>query len=140
MRRGFTLIEILITLAIFSLIISTGLAINFNSYRSILLDSEVKIFIHILEQSRNRALANYNTSSQSVLIRTSDYVLFSATDFNPSNIFNEYTKRNQAVTVSGPEEITFLSESATTASSTYIFSYENHSKVISIIPDGSIQY
>ncbi len=135
MQKGFTLIEVLVSLTVLSIITAGGLAISFDAYRSSLVGTEADIFVHLLEQTRNQTLNNYQNSSQSLRITDSDFISLS----NSSEI--NKTARNKSISISGPETISFtIGHGTASASSTYVFSYGSHNKVISISQDGSISY
>src|SRR3989344_8804448 len=77
--RGFTLIEVLVVLAIIGVIMSFGLIMSLDSYRGYLLRSERDVLVSTLERARSRALNNYYQSAWGVCYTTPNYIIFKGT-------------------------------------------------------------
>lgn len=75
MNRGFTMIEILVTLAIFALMAGIGLFMSFEAYRSATRRSERETIVSLLERARSRAMANIDQSAWSVCYDAGDYII-----------------------------------------------------------------
>jgi len=79
LNRGFTLIEIVIVIAILAVVMSVGLMLGIDAYRSSLSRSERDQVVALLANARSRAMANVNQSAWGVCTNGSDYVLFAGT-------------------------------------------------------------
>ena len=65
-RRGFTLIEIMITVAIFAMLAGLGLLMSFQTYRSSNLQGEVDHVISSLLRARSQAMNNIDQTTHTV--------------------------------------------------------------------------
>ena len=70
-----TMVEILVTLAIFGLIVALGLVMSFETYRGATRRSERDTIVSLLERARSRAMANIDQTSWSVCYADPDYVI-----------------------------------------------------------------
>ncbi len=59
-NKGFTLVEILVAIAILAIILSLGIFLSFDFYKSRSLLSEKDIIISVLQKARNQSLNNIN--------------------------------------------------------------------------------
>lgn len=87
-RSGFTLIEILMVLAIVSMIISATLIFDINSYRGEAFRAERNIVVIALQTARANALNNINQEKHGVKINPSGfngYVVFEGNDYASSD-------------------------------------------------------
>jgi len=73
--KGFTLIEIMVSIAILSLMVALGLFMSFEAYRGATRRSERETIVSMLERARSRAMANIEESSWSVCYVDPDYVI-----------------------------------------------------------------
>jgi prepilin-type N-terminal cleavage/methylation domain-containing protein len=106
--RGFTLIEIIVVLGIFSILAAAGLAFSFDSYRGYLFQSEYTSTVNLLAKARNRAINNFNESDHTVEILSGEYRLYAADEYSASNPSTYLSlPRNNELSFSGPSEITF---------------------------------
>ena len=101
---GFTLIEILISLAIMGLILSLGLLVNTNSLVNTFFQSEKTVILSSLQKARNRSMTNYHETAHGLCFDNADpgkpkYVLFQA-PYSPNKKTNEYLEANKAVRIS----------------------------------------
>lgn len=88
--KGFTLIEILVSLGIFTFLASLGLFISMDFYRSYSFRSQSSSLVSTLERARSQAMANINAAPHEVKIATSSYMLdsqaFSLDGITPSGL------------------------------------------------------
>ena len=73
---GFTLIEVLVVIGLFSLLAAIGLTFSFDSYRNYLFRSEYTSVINIMSQARNRAINNFNESAYTFEILETEYRIY----------------------------------------------------------------
>ena len=78
--RGFTLIEILVVVAIFTILASLGLFMTMDAYRATSSRSERDIVVSLLEQARSRAMNNYEGTTWGVCYLAPNYEIFSGND------------------------------------------------------------
>jgi len=77
--RGFTLIEILVVVAIIGLIISVGLTLDLNSFKRDIFHSEESIILSLLEKARSRSMTNYYQTTHGLCYIAPNYVIFRGT-------------------------------------------------------------
>jgi prepilin-type N-terminal cleavage/methylation domain-containing protein len=80
-NKGFTMIEVLISLAILLVIFSLGLFVSFDFYRSYALRSEKSTIISALQKARNQSLNNINQNKHGVHFDTNGYTIFEGSTF-----------------------------------------------------------
>lgn len=105
-KKGFTLIEILVVIGLLAVFASMGLSFSFDSYRGYLFRSEYTSAVNLLAQARNRAINNFNESSHGVLILDGEYRLFQAPYEDDESTFQSFSRNNE-LTLTGPTEIIF---------------------------------
>ncbi len=74
--RGFTLVEILVVVAIFTGLAGLGLFMAFNSYGSAASRSERDTVVSLLAKARGRAMNNYYGAAWGVCYLGPNYVIF----------------------------------------------------------------
>lgn len=77
--RGFTLFEIIVVIAIFSLLLTLGLFMSFETFRGTSARSEEDVIVSLLAKARSRAMSNVDQSPWGVCYRDGSYVLFAGT-------------------------------------------------------------
>lgn len=142
MKNGFTLIEIVFTMAIFAGLVALALPVGLDSYRHYLLTSETSTVLNFLRRAQALAFGNDHTSGHGLAIQNSKYVLFQGVSYasrNPS--FDEVYGRSTDITITGPSEIDFSAVSGTpNASSTFVFSNGAGTSTISVNNEGTINW
>jgi len=73
---GFTLIEIVVVIAILGMILVFGLITNLNSFQRDTFRSEQSTLVSILEKARNRSMNNIFGSSHGVCYIAPNYIIF----------------------------------------------------------------
>ncbi|MEK7569735.1 MAG: prepilin-type N-terminal cleavage/methylation domain-containing protein [Patescibacteria group bacterium] len=97
MRRGFTLVEVLVVMGIVVLLFAGGYLVTVDTYGKNLLGSEEEKLVSILSKARSRAMNNIDATDHQVEILLDKYVLDS----------DEEIERNEKIEISGITEITF---------------------------------
>lgn len=146
-KRGFTLIEIMVVIGLLAVFATMGLAFSFDSYRGYLFRSEYTTTVNLLAKARNQAINNFSQSNHTVAILSGEYRIY-ATDSYDEDDENTYRSfpRNNALTFSGPEEVTFEQLSGNVASCdsldpcTITFGYGLRTKSITINDVGGITW
>ena len=65
-QKGFSLIEVIVVIALFAVIVSLGLLMSFESYRGATFRSERDTMVSALQKARSRAMANIDQAAWGV--------------------------------------------------------------------------
>lgn len=79
MQRGFTLIEIIIVMAILAVVFAMSAYITTGFYQSYSFNSERATLVSVLEKARSQSMANINAHEHGVFITSSAFILFEGT-------------------------------------------------------------
>jgi prepilin-type N-terminal cleavage/methylation domain-containing protein len=99
--RGFTLLEVVIVMAIMVIILGFGLFTTLDAYSGFIFRSERNNLVSILTRARSQALNNVNESPHGVCYISPNYILFRGPTCTPGLSTNEVIGGSSAVTVSG---------------------------------------
>ena len=106
--QGFSLVELLIVVAIIVTISGLGLFVGLDFYKTYALNSERDVMIGILMKARNKAANNFNQSAHGMFINSNGYTVFQGPSYASRNgAYDEFVARNNSVTESGLNEIVF---------------------------------
>ena len=147
-RQGFTMIELIIVIAMIGVIASFSAAMSLSSLTKSSVTQERDLFVTLLLRStRAASLANLNNTAHGVEIDNTNhqYILFNGTTYTAgaaSNRVIPYTNSALSVTNTGGNTIVFeqLSGSATTGAGTITISNGNTSQSIIIRSVGQIDW
>lgn len=106
-NSGFSMIEVLISIAIASIIFLAGYFTNIESFSRELLISEHLTLVSVLQKARNSAMNNIYASVHGVHVEDDAYVIFRVTPYDVNEPTNEEIPRNEKVTISGLDEVIF---------------------------------
>ncbi len=140
--RGFTLIEVLIVVALLATAASFSILIGIDSIGRSVAISERDLAITFLETARTNALANVDESPHGLHIDATSFVLFTGTAYNPSDGKNRVYERAAAVTVTPTGDIVFtqLSGTVDTGAGTITFSDSAQSATLEVNKEGRIEW
>ncbi len=101
--KGFTLIEIIVVIAVFTIVLGLGLFMTMDSYKGYSFRSERDVVVSVLGQARSRAVNNMYQTRWGVCYDNvgKNYVLFRGSTYTAGAATNEPIPANQAVTLSG---------------------------------------
>lgn len=85
MKKGFTLIEILISIAILLLLAGLTIGAFYTKFRTVTVDKDVENVIAYLDKARNQSLASVESSSYGVALQTNSALFFKGTSETPSS-------------------------------------------------------
>jgi prepilin-type N-terminal cleavage/methylation domain-containing protein len=140
-QKGFTLIEILVVVALFVLLVAVSVIIAFDSINRSSVHGERDLIVLMLTGARTRALANVNQAKQGVYINNSTITLFEGDSYG-SGTNKRVTTRSSGVLVSpNPSEVVFDRVSGKIPSNVSItLTSEGKSAVIDINTEGRIEW
>lgn len=109
-NRGFTLIEVLIGIAILSALIGLGLFLSMDFYRTFTSQADKSMFISILQKARTQSLSNINQREHGVKLVGGNFILFQGPSYDGRDAsFDEIFPANPAMAVvwPAPSEVVF---------------------------------
>ena len=101
LSNGFTLIEILVVLAIVASVLGLGLFMSMDVYRGFSFRSERDVVVSVLQKARSRAINNYHQTSWGVCYVTPNYIMFRGTICTSGASTNETIPAGGGVVVTG---------------------------------------
>ena len=113
---GFSLLEIIIVIAIVAVVASFGASFSMNSISRSSLLSERDLLVSLLTQARAESLANVNESAHSVYIDTDSYVLYEGATYDVGNATNRVVPKVSSAAITGIDTVTFEQLTANVAS------------------------
>lgn len=142
MTRGFTIIEVVITLGLLSIAGALTMLIGIDSIARSVVIRERDTVVTFLETARTKALANVNQASHGLHIDEDSFTLFNGNVFNSGDPTNRSYAREEAVSVSGPTDIVFdqLSGSVSAGAGTLVFADSTQSASIEVNEEGRIEW
>lgn len=139
-NKGFSLVELLVVMAVLGILASIGAPISYRMYTSYSFDAEEKILIASLREARNTAYANYNENSHGLHIDNDAFVIFEGDSYATRVIANDrIMDRNSDIVISGPNEIIFASLTGFTTDESYTISAYQGESIISVNKYGNIE-
>ena len=141
-KRGFSLIEIMVVLGIFSIIATFSLFASMDFWRSSSFRGERNLIVGILQKARSESMSNINELPHGVHIDPNQYVLFEGNTYNPLDPKNEKHEANPSISHSGMTEVIYdrLSGKAITVGGSLVLSQGSNQSVISINNEGQINW
>lgn len=97
--RGFTLMEVIVTIALFSVLLSLGLVLSMDVYRATLFRSTRQVLVSSLTTARGRSLSNMYQTTHGVCYLAPNFIIFRGTTYGATSGFNETIPGNPAVTL-----------------------------------------
>jgi prepilin-type N-terminal cleavage/methylation domain-containing protein len=136
--RGFTLIEVVIVIALVSVIATFGLLLSMDAYRGFSFRSERDIVVSLLTRARSAAMANMYNTPWGVCISGGTYVVFRGTTCAVGGT-SEQTPISAGVSVSGlTTPVVFYQVGGTTTPTTITITQNAKSSNITINYEGAI--
>ncbi|MBI5732533.1 prepilin-type N-terminal cleavage/methylation domain-containing protein [Candidatus Jorgensenbacteria bacterium] len=109
-RAGFSVVELVIALALFGFLAAIGVPIGLDAYRHYLLDSESKSLLSVMRRAEYAAMTNAYQKSYGVVVQPTQFLIFQGASFASRDpLFDEAYLRNSSISVVGPGEIVFRS-------------------------------
>lgn len=141
-QGGFTLIEILIAMAIFLLLVGLGLFMSMDAYRGYSFRSERDVVVSLLQKARSRSMANIHQSAWGVCTINSTYIVFRGTACVAGAATNETLPVSSSATVAGllSPGVVFSQLGGTTTATTVTVTEGTRVSTISINHEGTINW
>jgi prepilin-type N-terminal cleavage/methylation domain-containing protein len=142
MRRGFTLIEIIVVIAIFTMIMSLGLFMTFDTYRGFSSRSERDTVVSLLTSARSAAMANINQTSWGICYIAPNYITFRGTTCTAGAATNIAVPTGGGVAVAGLylPGVVFTQLSGTTTATTTTITQNGRTSTITVNYEGTITW
>jgi prepilin-type N-terminal cleavage/methylation domain-containing protein len=140
---GFTLVELLIVIALFAMILSLGLVIGFDSYRRDTLIGERNTLISAMQKARSQAINNIGDKSHGFYFDGSNYVVFKGNSYATRDASEDLViPKNPSIIISGMAEVVFgqLTGDASPASYNIVLTDGVSSSTISVNGEGRINW
>ncbi len=140
-RQGFSLIELVVALALLGIIVSMGAVFAVRQIEQGSLDAERDLYVSLLYESRVSALANVSGTHHGVHIAPNAFVLFEGASFESSSPDTHVVvQRHESVNVEGLD-VAFAPLTAYVAGDkTISFESANAERSVTIIEIGSIDW
>ena len=142
-KKGFTLIEVVIGMAIIAFLAGLGLFLSMDFYRGYSFNYEKNLIVASLQKARSRAMANINQTSHGFCKQGDEYIVFEgndcsdlARDTSKDEIFQASKVIN--LTNLSSKGIVFEQLSGNAASTTLSLTGEGKTANISINEEGAI--
>jgi prepilin-type N-terminal cleavage/methylation domain-containing protein len=140
-NRGFTLIEILIVMAILITLIGLGVFMSMDSYRAYLSRSERDTVVSLLQRTRSRAMANVYQTPWGMCYIVPNYIVFRGTTCTAGAATNETTPGNSSAVLTGLTSVSpvvFSQIAGTTTAATITVTENARVSTIGINYEGTI--
>jgi len=110
--RGFSLLEILLSLALFAVLFGVGAPLLSGAYADFSLRSEEARFVNFLRRAEHFAFSNVGESPHGVSLQPDSFVLFRGSSYvSRESEYDEVYERSSRLSFSGPSEIIFSQRS-----------------------------
>lgn len=139
---GFTLIEVVLVIALLVLVFSFTLGVGSEFYFSQSLVAERDSLVNLLRRTRTRAMSNINQSDHGIFIDASQYIIFEGDSYaSRDSELDETFPRTGGADIGGPAEIVFAAlEGTSNVSDTISITTASGKVDISINYEGRIQW
>lgn len=141
-KCSFTIIEILIVLAILAIVILIGTPITLDFYLSFIFHSSIDDLVSLTRKAQSLSITNFNQASSGIYITPDKFIVFQGASYASRNQqFDEEYSKPPKITISGTNEIIFSPISGRpNANATITLSSYNRSANIYINKEGSIEW
>ena len=138
---GFTIIEIVIVIAILGVIMALGLFMSMDSYRGTLSRSEVTTIVSMLEKARSRSMANIDQNTWGFCYTNNTYIVFEGSACTQGLTSNEEIAASGGAVISGlsaANPVVFAQLSGTTTPVTFTVAQNGRTSTLQLNNEGTI--
>lgn len=142
-RRGFTMIEILVTISILAILIGMGLFMSLDFYRHTLVNDERDLVVSLLLKARTQSIDNLDQLPHGVCFVAPNYVIFRGTACTATSSTSELTPKGGGINITGltaTSSVIFNQLSGDASTTSITLSQDSNVKVISINNEGRIDW
>lgn len=140
MNKGFTLLELLIVIALVIILVALTFPIGLNFYGNQAMDETSSNIISALRKAQSQSIFQNNDSSFGVKFLSDSYVLFQGGSYGGRiQSEDEIFSLPKGVSVSGADEIVFSKLSGITAPRVLVISSRSYNQGISVNDYGKIE-
>jgi Tfp pilus assembly protein FimT len=136
--RGFTFVEIIIVIGLFTMLAALGLCVSMDTFRGGLHRSEEAMAVSLLQKARSSAMANDDQMPWGVCVQEHNYVLFRGATCAAGGVTDEEIPLQDTSTVTFSAPIIFSQLSATTSGGTITIVQGTHTDTIVVNQEGTI--
>ncbi len=140
---GFTLIEILIVMAIVSFIAIIGIIVSIDTYNRYIFRSDLDKTVALLQKARSSAMSNINEKEYGVYLEdSSNLIFFRGSTFDPSDSFNYKVEKSKTATSTNScsDEVVFQRLTGKTTACEIVITEGNKVATTTINNQGGINY
>ena len=140
--RGFTLVELLVVMALVATMAGLGLFLSADMYRDISFRSDINSIIASAQKARSQSINNIDEKPHGIRLDTSDYTIFEGSSYATRDTSKDQTlPANPSFTFSGPTEIVFTQLSGESNATGNLVIYNGFkTATISLNYEGQIDY
>lgn len=142
-RRGFTLIEIVLVIAIMGILAAATTPYTVSFYKRFQLDSERNKFVSLLRQARTMSMAGENSQIHGIYITSSQFIIFEGATYATRDSTKDQTfSRESGVTISGSgyPEFKFNYLTGKTASKSWTLDNTTKNAKVTVNSEGRIDW
>lgn len=141
-KKGFTLIELTIAIALVTIFIGFGLFVSMDFYRRYSFYADQGTLVSIIRRAREYSLVNLRGTPHGIKITDNNYIIFSGSSYiERDSLYDEVIQKSPNIMTSGIDEVVFSQKIATsTASGTITISNSILSRNIEINYEGRINW
>lgn len=142
-RRGFTMIELLVTISILAILIGMGLFMSLDFFRHTLLSDERDLVVSLMLKARGHSMANLYQSAHGVCYIAPNYILFRGNTCTAGAATNEVVPAGSGISVSGMDAaspVVFAQLSGDASTKSITLTQDGNVKTISINNEGLIEW
>jgi len=101
--EGFTLIEILIAVGILAIILSFGLILSMDFYKTYAFNYEKDLIVGLLQKARSQSMANIYESNYGITFNSIDHQYILIKGLSVDQVF----EANKSIDITWPEDVVF---------------------------------
>ena len=141
MKRGFTLMEVLISMGILVILLGVSTPFVLHFYRRYILDSERGALLTLMRRARTMSMAGTGSSDHGVHIASDQFTLFEGSSYAMRNQSKDQTfSYNDIVVITGQSDILFKYLSGESSSTSFRLDNGNKQSSIYVNTEGRIDW